>query len=303
MPIEGRFLPICGSCLPASWQTLAGTDRSWQVLAGASSPKTHGGLHGRAVTAPTSGSRIMRCTGSVRAGTVRQMVGYDSLDAALARVRLACGRIAEGAAAIVEAHSFGVPEGSHKKPWTGAYHRRAVRVYAQPLPRRYQHDIGVLFSSSADILKEQSIPATLAEDWVIVTKYLRAASAAIAKLHATDDIDCKEPWEAPRIEGALPMVIRFDALARLTTSKGAERLKQAALAVQQHVDVPPPDVLDALERRLLARVAAGVPIVELASELGYSERSTYRVLANLWKKLDVPGRSEGLERAASEGLI
>ena len=216
---------------------------------------------------------------------------------------MACGRIVGGAAAIVQAHSFGIPEGPHKKPWSGAYHRRAVRVYAQSLPRRYQHDIGVLFSSSADILDEQSIPATLAEDWVIATKYLRAASAAIAKLHATDKIDCKEPWEAPRIEGVPPMVIRFDALARLTTSKGAERLKQAALTVQQHVRGPQPDVLGAFERRLLARVAGGAQIVELAAELGYSERSTYRVLANLWKKLDVPGRSEGLERAASEGLI
>ena len=188
-------------------------------------------------------------------------------------------------------------------PWTAAYHQEAVRIYAKSLPRPYQHDLGALFSASADTMAEQSIPARLAEDWIIVTKYLRACSEAIAEFHAIGGGDPQRTARAPPVGDSIPMVIRFDALARLTTTDGAERLLRAAFAVQQHVHVAPLEALDPVELRLLKRVAGGVPIVELSAELGHSERSTYRALANLWKKLGVPGRSEGLEKAADHGLI
>ena len=99
------------------------------------------------------------------------------------------------------------------------------------------------------------------------------------------------------------MVIRFDLLARLTTSDGASRLEQATVAVRQHMDALVPEVLEDLERYLLKRLVAGAPIVDLAAEMGYSERSTYRVLAALWEKLGASGRQEGLLKATSEGLL
>lgn len=233
------------------------------------------------------------------------MAGGGSSDLLLAQVRMACGRIAGGAAAIVEAHGFGVPEGPHGRPWTSAYHREAVHIYAESLSRSYQHDIAELFGSSADTMTEQSIPARLAEDWLIVTEYLRVASATITEWLVTKGgaTQHPEPVRTPPIKGPTPMVIRFDALARLTTSEGASRLERAALAVQQHVEVPAPEVLDSRERHLLTRVAAGATIAELAAELAYSERSMYRALAQLWNKLGVPGRDEGLRKAAAEGLL
>ncbi len=47
-------------------------------------------------------------------------------DPPLARVHLACGRVAAGARATVEAYGFGVPEGPHPEPWTAAYHRKGL---------------------------------------------------------------------------------------------------------------------------------------------------------------------------------
>ena len=99
------------------------------------------------------------------------------------------------------------------------------------------------------------------------------------------------------------MVIRFDSLARLTTSDGARRLEQAAISVRQQMEAPVPEVLDERELELLKRLADGVAITDLAGEMGYSERSVYRALANLWKKLGVPGRKEGVLKAASVGLL
>ena len=161
-----------------------------------------------------------------------------------------------------------------------------------------------LFEISAATMAEQSIPARLAEDWMIVTEYLEAASAAISAWLDSDASASSrsQPRRIPTIEGPAPMVIRFDALARLTTIEAASRLERAALAAQQHVKAPVV-VLDPAERHLLNRVAAGVSIVDLALEFNYSERSMYRALASLWEKLGVPDRKQGLSRATTEGLL
>ena len=69
--------------------------------------------------------------------------------------------------------------------------------------------------------------------------------------------------------------------------------------MQPHV----PEAIDPNDRHLLMRVAAGMRIVDLAEELGYSERTMYRMLARLWEQLGVEGRSAGLLRASDEGLL
>lgn len=84
-------------------------------------------------------------------GSVAMSSG-KSLDLALTQLHLACGRIAGGARAIAEAHSFGVREGPHDKLWTPEYHGEAVHVYGELLPRSYQRDIAALFHHGADAL-------------------------------------------------------------------------------------------------------------------------------------------------------
>ncbi len=220
---------------------------------------------------------------------------------------MACGRIAGGAAAILEAHRLGVDEGPHAKPWTLGYHRESVHIYAQSLPPWYQSDIAALFGRSTRTMAGCTIPARLAEDWVIVTDYMVSARTAILDWLASVESrsDQRASTSAPTVDEqeTPPLVIWFDALARLTTSDGARRLEQAAISVRQHMEAPVPEVLAERELELLKRLADGVAITDLAGEMGYSERSVYRALANLWKKLDVPGRKEGVLKAASVGLL
>ena len=215
---------------------------------------------------------------------------------------LACGRIAGGARAIAEAHGLGTPEGHHEHPWGAAYHRESVLVYFESLPWSYQADVAALFSQSADAMDRRCIPGRLAADWAIVTDYLSNASAAIEEYMNTRDALLRQA-EASRLDGPPPMVIRYDALARLTTVDGINRLEQAALAAMEHMAESVPVMLDQAESHLLRRVASGVPIVELAAELGYSRRSMFRALARLWRKLGVPNRTEGIRLAQSEGLL
>lgn len=235
------------------------------------------------------------------------MVGSTSSSRLRAQVRVACGRVAVVAAAMLEAHRFGVAEGPHERPWALAYHREAVRIFAQTLPDWYQSDIAALFGRCAETMAGCSIPAQLAEDWVIVTGYLTSARRAILEWVASADPDSRPAASSSREpvteQDTPPLVIRFDALAKLTTSDGARRLHQATVAVRQHMEAPVPETFDERELKLLNGLANGETIADLATEMGYSERSIYRALANLWKKLGVPGRKQGVQEAARSGLL
>lgn len=232
-----------------------------------------------------------------------------------AQLKLACGRIAAGAAAIVEAYRFGTPEGQCGVPWQAEYHSKAVTVYSEALPTAYQLDVARLFVSCDRVMSRGMIPADLADDWVIVRGYLREAGASITRLmtnralthetvegyldSAEDVVDTTDLL----LTDSPPRVIRFDKLAGLTTREGAARLHLAALTVQQHFDHEEPAGFSEHERHLLYLLASGKHISEIAAEVMYSERSVYRELSNLWDKLGVHGRKDGLMKAVESGLL
>lgn len=232
------------------------------------------------------------------------MPGGESLSLALTQLHLACGRIVSSARSIVEAHRFGVPEGPHGQPWTTDYMREAVKVYAEALPVSYQRDIASLFRQCVETMAEASIPAALAEDWLIARQYMANASEALERhLAAQPGSAPSQLPTSPEIDDHEPVVVRFDRLAGLTTSAGARRLEQAALAVQGEVGDRAAVPLDEEHMRLLRAVASGAAIADLAVEFGYSRRSMYRELAKLWRTLGVSGRVQGVRRAAAEGLL
>ena len=227
----------------------------------------------------------------------------DSGSAGLAQVHLACGRIVGAARAIAEAHRFGVPEGDHERPWTVPYHAEAVHVYGKALPASYQREIASLFHHCVDTMARESIPTSLASDWVIVADYMRNASDAIMHWLAERPDRLVASGERPELEDHTPVVVHFDELAALTTHDGACRLERAALAVQGHVDVTSVVALDAAQLRLLKGIASGAHIVDLAEELGYSRSSIYREMSKLWEALGVPDRAHAISKAAAEGLL
>ena len=236
------------------------------------------------------------------------MVDGQSAAQASTQLHLACGRIVGSARAIAQAHRFGVPEGPHKQPWTVAYLRDAVGIYAESLPVSYQRDIVSLFRQCVDTMASRSIPSTLAEDWLIVNQHLTNASESMVQLleHGPSRRQASPPTcstDLLDIDDQEPPVVRFDRLAALTTTAGASRLEQAALAVQGHVGSGVTASLDGEQRRLLGAVASGAAVADIAADLGYSPRSAYRALAKLWRDLGVPNRAQGIRRATAEGLL
>lgn len=265
----------------------------------------------------------------------RLLTGNLSI-AEMTQLSIACGRLGGVAEAILECHRFGLPEGDCGPPWLTAYHQRAAEVYFEALPVPYQRDVARLFDRCQQAMARASIPADLAEDWLIVESYLFSASSVIKELgplHAArarsdsraapaagaDPHDTPrepasdapggqhgtaagaDPHDAPRER--LPRVIRFDKLAVLTRSVEAERLLRAAEAVQARLRPTVPAQVSRLEEFLLRRLREGAKVSQIAAEVGYSRRSVYRALAGLWDKLGVAGRSEGLDRAVQMGLL
>ncbi|MYI37063.1 MAG: hypothetical protein F4118_11675 [Acidimicrobiaceae bacterium] len=130
----------------------------------------------------------------------------------------------------MEAHRLGTAQGPHEQPWTPGYARDAVLIYAESLPAWYQSDIAALFGHSTTIMAECTIPARLSADWVIVTDYMISARAAIVEWLASLE---PEPHQRPSASSPTidacadpPLMIRFDDLAALTTSDGANRLRK-----------------------------------------------------------------------------
>ncbi|MXV99667.1 MAG: hypothetical protein F4Z90_13180 [Acidimicrobiaceae bacterium] len=236
-----------------------------------------------------------------------------------------------GADAMLEAYRFGVSEGPHRWPWMPAYHREAVHVYGGSLPWTYQRDIAKLFGDCLSAMAQWLIPSELAEDWAIVTAYMREAAGSIedwlasvgprldrsevagSAEPATDTpspFDDIAPTASSGTRGAsgepaanAPRVVHWDALAGLTTQDGTRRLKNACVAVIGHLDVETPRSLETSERLVLQRLVSGAAIATVASEMGYSERQMYRELSRLWDKLGVSGRAAGVHKATVEGLI
>ncbi len=230
------------------------------------------------------------------------MAQQESQGLGLSQVYLACGRLASSARGIAQAHDLGVAEGPHESLWSEEYHAEVVDIYGESLPVSYQRAIASLFTQSADEMAEQYLPAALTEDWQIVTDYMRHAAAAIMSWLASQPGSPQAPGALPKLDDVTPMVIRFDLLAEIASHKGARRLEGAALAVQDYVG-PPSVLLNAEQHRLLERVASGTPIDEMAREFGYSRRSMFRHLHNLWETLGVGDRTQGLRKAVTEGLL
>lgn len=221
-------------------------------------------------------------------------------------LELACGRILGASRAMSRAYDFDVTPGPHGEPWTRAYLREAVALYAEALPVSYQSDIESLFGHCAESMGQGAIPAQLAEDWTIIRQYLANAADSIAEMLAatgSPHSDQRSPYADIDTNDEPPPVVRFDRLAALTTPAGAQRLHAAASAVQAHAASDAGVDLDPSQRSLLEGVSAGLTVSELATQFGYSRRSIFRELSRLWDTMGVPDRAHGLRKAEEQGMV
>lgn len=206
---------------------------------------------------------------------------------------------------MLDAYRFGTAEGAHTELWKAGFHHDAVRIFGESLPPSYQRNVARLFRDAENAMTARSIPSDLAEDWAIVAAYAREAAASIEDwlVSAEARPSRRDPAGIPELTGTAPSVVHYDALARLSTRAGAQRMELAAATLLRYLDESMPKPLADGERQVLRRLVAGMPVADIAAELGHSERSMYRELSRLWTNLGVSDRSAGIRKALAEGLI
>lgn len=210
-------------------------------------------------------------------------------------------RIRRFAEAVQQGHRFGIQPGDEREPWTLAFQHRAVPVYASTLPWNYLVGLASGFTDAADLMVEVSGPRTAATQWTRMEAYLRAASQAISE-SAPPSIDTSQR-RASDLDDTTPPLMPFDQLAGLIHTEGASALRDIGEAIERCCDVVDDCPLTDQEIDWLRQLVAGARSVEVAGRSGYSERSFYRALSELWSRLGVRDRNEAIVLAISKGWV
>lgn len=99
-------------------------------------------------------------------------------------------------------------------------------------------------------------------------------------------------------------MLPFGELAQLVSRQGPRQLTAHASAVAAACDeLLSQNPLTCEEQLWLSSLAAGRSVVYLAREVSLSERSMYRRLDDVWRRLGTSNRAEGMALAASCGWI
>lgn len=220
-------------------------------------------------------------------------------------VALYAGRIRFWADSIEQAHRFGNPAGTNDAPWELPFQQRAAQIYRDVLPETYLEGLSAVFLGCSLTMEDHPIPGALGGDWQIVLSYLTNASYAIADEMA---FDLFPAWEDPagNNEPTTPAIVRFDLLAPLVSATGARALHSAGDNVAKHLlantstaEMP----LTQVQLDILGDLARGVRVIDIANARGFSTRSLYRELADMWETLGVSNKQQGIALAADKGWL
>ncbi len=232
---------------------------------------------------------------------VPRVVGPADEVAAIGHVARRIRRFAE---AIDQAHRFEIGPGDHTEAWSLEFQQQAVHIYASVLPWSYLLGLASGFRNATQLMDRLDGPTTAAIEWTRMRTYLSSAAQAIYD-DAPPNVDAA-PKTADQLLAQTPPVMPFDRLALILSTEGAATLRATGAAIEgccAETLAPDPSPLTDQEADWLGQLASGIRTLDIARESGYSERSLYRALADLYKRLGVRNRQEALTLAIDRSWI
>lgn len=140
--------------------------------------------------------------------------------------------------------------------------------------------------------------------WATFIEYLDAVAASLTEDESQDWRKVRPSTRTTDLPTAkAPAVIRFDLLAELVEAAVVEQLIEISTSVRDYATAALEPTVTDEERDWLQRLARGERVVEMAIDCGLSQRAMYRALKQLWDKLDVNGRADGMVAATRLGLV
>ncbi len=219
-----------------------------------------------------------------------------------AAIGIVAGRIRRYGEAIAQGHTFGIEPGDHKELHTLAYQQAATPIYAETLPWSYLSELAAKFNEAAALMAVAEVPTGIDEPWAEIQSYLRSATTAITEA-APGPPQSASPEDIATMAPTTPPVMRFGHLARIAHPIGTKRLIESAQRVERacgDVDECP---LSEQEKSWMQRIIAGERTLDIAAADGYSERSLYRALSELWDRLGVDNRLEAAALVTDNGWL
>jgi len=204
--------------------------------------------------------------------------------------------------AIEQGHQFGLGPGEHDEPWSFDFQQSVVDIYAETLSWEYMLGLCDAYEDCADLMVAIPAPLDCALEWSQMQQYMRSAVKAI-RGSAEVPIDGLELKSASDLEPTAPALVPFGKLAKVVSAEGAAALVSAgnkiALLCGQGDACP----ITEQEQTWLTRISNGDRTLDIATDDGYSERSLYRALSELWERLGVDNRLEAVALATKNGWI
>lgn len=225
-------------------------------------------------------------------------------------IAVAAKRVRRFGEAIDQAHRLGHGPGDHSSAISLGFQRSAVPVYARCLPWSYLCRLAAKFEVVASIIDETPPPDRpeapgLADSWRLLCEYLNLVAIAIieaAPAGSRDRAASQDPEIS--IEPRTPSVMAFADIAQMLGSAAAAELVRAGREVQVALEwASSTNPLSTQEQQLLRALAGGDRVIDIAHRLGYSQRSVYRILGDLRKRLGVDNNKAVIAVASAEAWI
>ncbi|MFW2383081.1 MAG: hypothetical protein ACN4GZ_15110 [Acidimicrobiales bacterium] len=209
-------------------------------------------------------------------------------------------RVAGFAAAIRQGHEFGITPGDHEEMWDIAFCRDAVPIFRTAFPWVYLLRMADGFDECDDLMVDVASEVETGVEWTRTQRYLRSVSRAIREAAPSGE---RVDDAVAGLEPNTPPIMPFRQLAELASSEAASELCRCASKVERICGPPTDNPLNALQIEWMRRLGKGERVIDVAASAGYSERTMYRALDQLWSILGVTSRNEAIALVNERGWL
>lgn len=177
-------------------------------------------------------------------------------------------------------------------------HDALAEDYAFAFPSKWRVWLSSTLLDRSRSMVSLGAPSGTEDAWLILAQYKFAYGSALSSTHEPPIAVDAFPFSADHAR-VFPLLI----VASRISHRGAQRMVEAADTVEAALPRASPSPLNCEEARWVRALIRGDRTIDVAIANGRSERSLYRDLDRIWKRIGAASRSEGIAICAREGWV
>jgi DNA-binding NarL/FixJ family response regulator len=180
------------------------------------------------------------------------------------------------------------------------YSREVIPIVKTSFPWAYLLQIADAFEECDDLMVEASLRVNPGIEWTRTQQYLRSVSRAIRE--QAPEIE-RQRIPISQFEEETPPIMPFRRLAEIISAEAAQEMTRCTREVVRLCGTSVENPLNDQQIEWMQRLSNGDKVIDIAHAAGYSERTMYRALNDLWQILGVTGRNEAIAVVAEKGWL